>query len=253
MKSLAIIPARGGSRRIPRKNVRLFHGKPIIAYSIETARACGLFDRILVSTEDQDIAAVAKAYGAKVSQRPMAMARDSVGTQEVARDALQRYIASAHGTPPEYACCIYATAPLMTAEDLRAGLDMLQHGTKPYVYTVGPDGQHAGQWYWGRVKSFVDGVPLEGNSATLTLPAERVCDINVEDDFQRAERLYAALHQQRCRSPSGRCDQSTCVIEGACQWPAPCQHDHRLVPTTDPRIPELAHFACTKCGHILPT
>lgn len=221
----------------------MFHGKPIIAYSILTAQASGLFHRVLVSTDDQRAAAVGRAYGAKLSQRPRALARNEVGTQAVMQQALQAYIRAAQGRPPEYACCIYATAPLMTAADLRAGLDMLQHGTKAYVYTVGPDGQDAGNFYWGRVKSFVDGVPLEGNSATLELPAERVCDINVEDDFQRAERMYAALH-----IPKMGPDESVYFDERP-----RCQHDHRLVPTTDPRIPELAHFACTKCGHILPT
>ena len=184
------------------KNRRLFHGKPIIAYSIETARASRLFHSILVSTEDPEIAAVAKAYGAKVSQRPMAMARDSVGTQDVARDALQRYIASAHGEPPEYACCIYATAPLMTADDLRAGLDMLQHGTMDFVYAVGGAPPiDAGMLYWGRVNAFLRNVPLVSPHARqLVIPDDRVCDINTEEDFIRAEKMYAAIKDQRTAS-----------------------------------------------------
>ena len=193
--NVAIIPARGGSKRIPGKNIRLFHGKPIIAYSIETARRSGLFDKIIVSTEDEQVRAVAKAYGAKIHNRARSLADDVTGTQEVMRAALAWWATAPNTTQPEFACCIYATAPLMTKNDLRAGMEMLRSGAARYVYTVGPDGNDAGQWYFGRPKAFLQEVPLEGNSAHLYLPAERVCDINVEQDWQDAERMYVALKE----------------------------------------------------------
>ena len=195
--NICVIPARGGSRRIPGKNCRLFHGKPIIAYSIEAARASGCFEKIIVSTEHAGTAAVAKAYGAKIHNRARALADDEIGTQEVMRSALQWWLASPNTRTPEVACCLYATAPLMRANDLLCGLAMLTTGTMKYVHTVGPDGTDAGQWYMGRPKSFLREVPLKGNSEYLYLPTERVCDINIEDDWQRAERMYAALQEQR--------------------------------------------------------
>ena len=192
--NIAIIPARGGSQRIPGKNIRLFHGKPIIAYSIETARASGCFDKIIVSTDSVEIATVAKAYGAKIHNRAKKLAEDGVGTQEVTKAALQWWLSSPGTRAPEFACCIYATAPLMSSIDLRAGLAMLHSGEHKYAYSCGPNAEDAGQWYWGRPKAFLQEVPLEGNSARLCLPAERVCDINTEDDWQRAERMFADLH-----------------------------------------------------------
>lgn len=190
--NIAIIPARGGSRRIPGKNIRLFHGKPIIAYSIETARASGLFDKIVVSTDSVEVATVAKAYGAKIHNRARKLAEDQVGTQEVMRAALQWWASSPGTKAPEFACCIYATAPLMRASDLANGLAAVAGGST-YALAAGPDADDAGQWYWGRPKAFLQSVPLEGNSARLCLPASRVCDINTEDDWQRAERMYADL------------------------------------------------------------
>ena len=192
--NICVIPARSGSRRIPGKNTRLFHGKPIIAYSIETARASGIFDKIIVSTDSVEIATVAKAYGAKIHNRAKKLAEDQVGTQEVMRNALQWWVSSPGTTAPEFACCIYPCAPLMTVHDLRAGLAMLHSGEHKYAYSCGPDGKDAGAWYWGRPKAFLQEVPLEGNSARMCLPAERVIDVNTEDDWQRAEKMYANLH-----------------------------------------------------------
>jgi len=216
--NIAIIPARGGSRRIPGKNARLFHGKPIIAYSIETARASRCFSKVIVSTDSPEIAGIARAYGAKIHNRARWLAQDHVGTQEVMRQALIWWQASARGELPEYACCIYATAPLMVPMDLQAGLEMLRHSRQPYVFSVsadlagarGPEHSHAppgyldvGQWYWGRPKAFVDRMPLEGNSKHYELPPARVCDINTEEDWQRAERLYGQLYPQVESQPQG--------------------------------------------------
>lgn len=188
--AVAIIPARGGSRRIPHKNIRDFHGKPIIAYSIDTAYKSGLFAEVIVSTEDDDIAGIAHVHGATVSWRKPALAADDVGTQEVMKNALLEF----EGTEYDYACCIYATAPLMQVEDLHLGFARLKQSQAPYVYTVGPDYVDAGQWYWGRVLDFLHGTPLD-QAELYVLPADRVCDINTPEDWARAERMYKELHK----------------------------------------------------------
>ena len=195
MSRIAVIPARGGSTRIPRKNLKVFHGKPIIAYSIETAKASGLFDHIIVSTDDREIAEIAVRYGATdINERRSEHARNEVGTQEVARQVLLDYQGFYN---PQYVCVIYATAPLMLAEDLKLGLNLLVSTGMDYVYTVGrqPDGTliDAGQWYFGKTKSFIDGVPLFENGYGFVIPPERVCDINVEADWQRAERMWIEI------------------------------------------------------------
>jgi CMP-N-acetylneuraminic acid synthetase len=188
--SIAIIPARGGSRRIPRKNIREFFGKPIIAYSIDTAARSGLFHDIIVSTDDTEIAAIANAHSAAVLNRPAWLAEDSIGTQRVAQHVLQHVRAEY-----DYACVIYPCAPLMTTEDLHEGYERLRNGKAPYVYTVGPDWQDAGQWYWGRVEDFVTGTSLDQADLYL-LPAGRTCDINTEEDWVRAEQLYEVMHDR---------------------------------------------------------
>lgn len=189
MESMALIPARGGSRRIPGKNIKPFHGKPIIAYSIEKARASGLFSRIVVSTDDPDIAAVAQAYGAEAYQRPAEYCQDEVGTQEVARQFLQTLV-----SPPAYLCVIYATAPLMRVQDLRDGYDLLRRvKSLNYVFSVGyPPLQDAGQFYWCWSPPLLAArTSLVGmRTGLIHVPAAHVCDINTEEDFQRALRMY---------------------------------------------------------------
>jgi N-acylneuraminate cytidylyltransferase len=188
---VAIIPARGGSQRIPLKNIRLFHGKPIIDYSIKAAQDSGLFQRVFVSTDHVGISSVAYRAGADVLWRPDSLAKDSVGTQAVMADALSTVMRDWIAVkPPVYACCIYATAPLMTSLDLIHGYAHLRALDVPYVYTTGPDWQDAGQWYWGTVRAFLDGVSLD-QARFYSLREARVCDINTEDDWQRAEQLYA--------------------------------------------------------------
>ena len=199
--SVCIIPARGGSRRIPNKNIRDFHGKPIIAYSIATAQASGLFSRIIVSTDSEAIGAVAVKYGAEARMRSAVhLTSDGVGTQEVTAYALVQA-----GISYGYACCIYATAPLMSADDLRRGLAELESADAhsghcdafSFAFSVGTEPlRDAGQFYWGRVKAFLGRVPLiSPESLMIPIPDNRVCDINTESDWQRAEQMYAALHQ----------------------------------------------------------
>lgn len=171
----------------------MFHGKPIIAYSIEAAKASGLFDDVYVSTDDESAIAIARYYRVGVIVRPEKLAADSVGTQAVMEHAL-RVLATVSKKVFDYACCIYPCAPLMTASDLNNGFVALAFHDAPYVYSVGEDGADAGQWYWGKVQSFLDGVPLtQGRS--FSLPNKRVCDINVESDWLRAENLYEEMHK----------------------------------------------------------
>lgn len=197
---VAIIPARGGSTRIPRKNIRPFFGRPIIAYSIDTAKASGLFDRIYVSTEDPEIALLARKLGADLIHRPANLAElngaPDCGTQEVARHAIT--VLQGLGDKVDYACCIYPTAPLMTELDLRRGLDALMRGPWDFCYAVGPDGKDAGQFYWGTAQAFLNREPLGGStSARHRVPEHRYCDINTEVEWCEAERKYAAMHGLR--------------------------------------------------------
>ncbi|MBF0418098.1 MAG: NTP transferase domain-containing protein, partial [Magnetococcales bacterium] len=123
---IAVIPARGGSKRIPRKNIRPFCGQPMIAWSIAAARSAGFFDDVIVSTDDEEIASVARAHGASVPfMRPAALADDHCGTIAVMKHAVEWFCDQ--GTPPEFACCIYATAPFVQVFDIRSGLEALLH------------------------------------------------------------------------------------------------------------------------------
>ena len=194
MTSIAIIPARGGSVRIPRKNIRLFHGRPIITYSIETATHSGLFDHIVVSTDDDEIAAISMAAGAEVFRRPPDAGIR--GTQEVAREALWHYV-DQKSLGRNWACCIYPTAPLMMAGDLKEGLAALfeQDDYADYAMAVGTDPlRDAGQWYFGAMDAFLENMPLISiRTAMVPIPDARICDINTEEDWNEALRLYTKL------------------------------------------------------------
>jgi pseudaminic acid cytidylyltransferase len=227
MKRLAVIPARGGSKRIPRKNLREFAGRPIIAHSIQAARDSGLFDVVLVSTDDEEIAAVARAHGADVPfLRPKHLADDHTGTQAVVKQAIEAV--AAWRSTPEQVCCVYATAPFVRATDLAAGLAWLDTSGAEFAFSVTSfafpiqralrlDGQgrvgmmwpehmatrsqdlehawhDAGQFYWGRAEAFLGGVPLYSNAAVaVPLPRHRVQDIDTEEDWRRAELMFQVL------------------------------------------------------------
>jgi N-acylneuraminate cytidylyltransferase len=224
---VAIIPARGGSKRIPRKNIRPFAGKPIIAYSIAAAGDCGLFDRVIVSTDDEEIASVARACGAETPfLRPQDLADDHTGTDAVVRHAIAAL--AAHGADISHACCIYATAPLLQARYLEAGYDKLIASGKDFVFSVtsysfppqwalritaghGVEAVHpehilarsqdleprfhdAGQFYWGRAQAYLDRVATHSSaSAALVLPPHLAQDIDTLEDWHRAELMYRAL------------------------------------------------------------
>ncbi|WP_341523201.1 pseudaminic acid cytidylyltransferase [Pseudomonas sp. G.S.17] len=228
MSAVAIIPARGGSQRIPRKNLKLFNGQPMIVWSIRAAVASGVFDRIVVSTDDPQIAAIALAHGAEVPfMRPVELADAFTGTSAVIQHAIAAL--ADQGSSFDFVCCIYATAPLLQARYLRQGLEMLQSApAKSYVFPVcsfgfplqralliEPDGglapmypqfretrsqdlpvayQDAGQFYWGRSDAWLRGdVVFSALSLPITLPRHLVQDIDTEEDWRRAEFLYAAL------------------------------------------------------------
>lgn len=124
MKKVCIIPARGGSKRIPRKNIKLFLGKPIIAYSIEAALNSRLFDEVMVSTEDHEIAEIAVSYGAKVPFfRSSVNSDDYSGTGDVVCEVLKQY--KSLGQHFEIVCCLYATSPLIKIDNLKKGFELL--------------------------------------------------------------------------------------------------------------------------------
>ena len=132
---LAIIPARSGSKRIPRKNIKPFCGKPMIAWSIEAARLSGCFDRIVVSTDDAGIADVARAYGAEAPfMRPPELSDDHTGTIPVIAHAIDWM--NRNADPVDFACCLYATAPFVQAKDLRRGFELLQQSGAGYAFSV---------------------------------------------------------------------------------------------------------------------
>jgi pseudaminic acid cytidylyltransferase len=225
---LAIIPARGGSKRIPRKNIKPFCGKPMIAWSIEAAQASDCFDRIIVSTDDDEIADVARAYGAEVPfMRPTELSDDHTGTIPVVAHAVEWM--GQHAGPVEFACCLYATAPFVQTQDLRQGLDMLQSSGAQYAFTVTnfaapiqrsfritgqqriemlnpaqfntrsqdlEEAYHdAGQFYWGRAQAWFEATPLFSHaSVPIILPRYRVQDIDTQNDWTRAEIIFEILN-----------------------------------------------------------
>lgn len=221
--AVCVIPARGGSKRIPRKNVALFHGRPMIGWPIAAARASGLFSRIVVSTDDSQIAEVARAEGAEVPfLRPAALADDFTPTVPVIAHAVDALALLSD----EAVCCLYATAPMVRAEDLIAGHALL--GDQGYVISITSfpfpiqralrrDAQggvqmmqpehmltrsqdleeawhDAGQFYWARAATWAAGKPAFGPGAKgLPLPRHRVQDIDTPEDWTRAEALFAAM------------------------------------------------------------
>ena len=187
---IAIIPARGGSRRIPGKNKRPFHGKPIICYSIDTAFKTKIFDRIIISTDDAEIAEIAMARGAHAVYRPREYCADDCGTQNVI--SLCAFL-----MPSDFICGIYATAPLMLADDIARGLRMLNENEGAhYAMSVGTEPlRDAAQFYWGRTRAFLDRKPLlTAHTIMIPISEKNVCDINTEEDWRRAEKMYAEIH-----------------------------------------------------------
>jgi len=223
--NIAIIPARGGSKRIPHKNIKNFCGKPIIAYSIEAAIASGFFEKVIVSTDDQKIAEIAISYGAEVPFfRPTQLANDYAGTVEVIRHAINELALS----DDTNICCLYATAPFVGPKILLDGLKLLESKKFDYVFSATefpfpiqrafhlqdngkiqmfhpelsnsrsqdlPKAYHdAGQFYWGKAKAFKEGKAIfSEHSKAVLLPRKRVQDIDTPEDWELAEALFSVL------------------------------------------------------------
>ncbi|HSI57160.1 MAG TPA: pseudaminic acid cytidylyltransferase [Ideonella sp.] len=226
-RAVAVIPARGGSQRIPRKNVRPFAGKPMIAWSIAAALESGLFDRVVVSTDDDEIAEVARAHGAEVPfRRPAALAGHHTATRPVVIHALQTLGITAGSHP--HTCTLAATAPFVSAADLARGVAMLVEQQAEFAFSVArytfpiqralrlnaegrvemfqpehrltrsqdlePAFHDAGQFYWGLTGSVLADRPtFSPLSVPVLLPEHRVQDIDTPEDWARAERLFRLM------------------------------------------------------------
>lgn len=234
--NLAVIPARGGSKRIPRKNIKEFCGKPMLAWSIEAAQQSGCFDDVIVSTDDEEIAAVAQQYGATVPfMRPAELSDDMTGTSPVVWHAIETL--AAQGKEYNQVCCIYATAPFLAAESLKQAMDLLQQESASFVFSVtsfpypiqralrinsqghaemrepeyGPTRSQdleeafhdAGQFYLGSATSWLakKGV-FNSGALPFILPRFRVQDIDTPEDWVRAELMMKALQQMPANQQS---------------------------------------------------
>jgi len=227
---LAVIPARGGSKRILRKNIREFCGKPIIAWSIRAAFQSGCFDKVIVSTDDTEIADVARTWGAEIPfLRPAELADDYTGTAAVVRHAIEWF--EDRGKKFDFVCCIYATAPFVRAQDINTGLEDLflvdadfaftvtsfpfpiQRAVKitskrriemfyPEHYTTRSQDleeafHDAGQFYWGKNTAWKEGAPLfSERTVPIILPRYLVQDIDTMEDWIRAEMMFRVMINQ---------------------------------------------------------
>ena len=223
---IAVIPARGCSKRIPYKNIRYFAGKPMLAHAICIAQESGLFDHIVVSTDDSKIANIAAECDANVQfGRPAELAEDHTPTVPVISHAIKE--CQALGWQVDQVCCIYPTTPFLQSADLVAALGLLEANAGDYVYPVAnfpsaiqralrrlPDGlmepfnsqfvtartqdlepayYDAGQFYWGYAQTWTEEKDVHKHGAGLVVPSWRAVDIDTVEDWERAELLYAAL------------------------------------------------------------
>lgn len=224
--NIAIIPARGGSKRIPRKNIKPFAGIPMIAHAIRAARESALFDHVVVSTDDAEISRVALQFGAEVPfVRPAELANDHTPTVPVIAHAIDS--CRGLGWSFEYVCCIYPAVPLLRKEDLDGALQLLRDSRADYSFPVTefpsaiqralarnseytmrplypqyettrtqdlePAFYDAGQFYWGRAGAWVHNTRLHSGSAGYVIPHWRVIDIDTPDDWRRAELMFQVL------------------------------------------------------------
>ena len=233
---LCVIPARGGSQRIPRKNIKDFLGKPIIAYSIETALKSGCFDQVIVSTDDEEIAKISRQYGAEIPFiRPAELSDAFAGTLAVIKHAIEWF--EAQGMQVDWVCCLYATAPFVSAENLvlsykKMRVKKQEIGHIEYCFSaakydspvqrafgITPNGGvkmlfpeqfnmrsqdldniyfDAGQFYWGTATAFLKELPTFGDYAIpFVLPKMSVQDIDTIEDWTFAEFLYQRIHTQQ--------------------------------------------------------
>lgn len=223
---LAVIPARGGSKRIPRKNIKPFCGKPMIAHAISAARQSGLFEHVVVSTDDEEISRIAREWGAEIPfTRPAELADDYTPTVSVIAHAIT--VCRALGWNIDYACCIYPGGAFIQADDLKRALELLQTSQAAYSFPVTefpsaiqralrrlPDGKmqpfypefeltrtqdlepafhDAGQFYWGKAEAWLTNDKIHRSGVGLTIPSWRVVDIDTPNDWARAELFYKLL------------------------------------------------------------
>ena len=228
-KCVAIIPARGGSKRIPRKNIKDFHGKPLIAYSIEVALKSGLFDKVIVSTDDEEIAKIAKNYGAEIPFiRPKELSDDFTGTGAVVNHAIE-YLKQ-NGEEFDFICTIYATAPFLDEKYLIRGFEKLKNSnarnafsctSMPFpiqrTFKITDDErcemfwpehfqtrsqdleeayQDAGQFYWTNLNIKSTDIIFGKDSIPIILPRYLVQDIDTLEDWRRAELMYDVTQRQ---------------------------------------------------------
>lgn len=229
--NVCIIPARGGSKRIPGKNLKTFIGQPIIAYAIDVAKKSELFDRIIVSTDSDEIARVALAFGAEVPfVRPDDIANDHATTLDVIKHAIE-WLEDNDERALSAVCCLYATVPFTRPSDLEEGLALLAENDTQYTFAstrfsfpiqrsirmnnegnvemfwpehfstrsqdLEPAFHDAGMFYWGKPSAFVSGLPIFApHSKSVQIPHFRVQDIDEPDDWVRAEMLYEILSQR---------------------------------------------------------
>ncbi|WP_297484100.1 pseudaminic acid cytidylyltransferase [Sulfurimonas sp.] len=227
--AIAIIPARGGSKRIPKKNIKLFHGKPLITYSIETAIASELFDKVIVSTDDEEIARIAKEYGAEVPfMRPKELSDDYSSSADAVEHAIN--FLQTKGESFRYICTIYATAPFLQIEYLKKGFEALKNSDAKMAFSVTsmpfpvqrtfkitqdercqmfwPENfskrsqdleeayQDAGQFYWEDTTKEWKDLPFGSQSIPIVLPRYLVQDIDTSEDWKRAELMYKVLQEE---------------------------------------------------------
>lgn len=228
--NLAVIPARSGSKRIPKKNIKPFHGKPIIAYSIEAALKSQCFDQVIVSTDSEEIAGIAKQYGADVPFiRPKELADDFTGTVAVTAHAIAEM--KKQNDKIDNVCCIYATSPFLRIQDLQRGFQALIEKQVEYSFSATSfsypiqraiklddhqkvsmfypeyesarsqdlvEAYHdAGQFYWGKIDAFLAQKPVfTGNSHAVVLPRQCVQDIDTIEDWEQAELQFCALQNK---------------------------------------------------------
>lgn len=231
MNTIAIITARGGSKRIPRKNIKLFLGKPIIEYSIEAALASGIFDEVMVSTDDEEIAKIAVNAGAKVPfMRSEATANDYATTTDVLLEVLERY--KEQGKEFEYMACLYPTNPFITPEKLQQAMKLIAENDYAEVLPVVPFSfppqrayvfhendslkykweefkdsrsqdlekmyHDAGQFYFYDVKKYIENKGVKGKIYPLICGEHEVQDIDTEEDWKMAEFKVEYMKRGNC-------------------------------------------------------
>lgn len=227
-KAVAIIPARGGSKRIPKKNIKLFHGKPLIAYSIDVALKSKLFDKVIVSTDDEEIAKIAIKYGAIVPfLRPKELSDDFTGTGAVVEHTIN-YLKS-QSENYNFACTIYATAPLLQEKYLVEAFEKLKNSSAKKAFSCTSMSfpiqrtfkitndercemfwrenfykrsqdlekayQDAGQFYWENLHIKSDEITFGKDSIPIVLPRYLVQDIDTLEDWARAEIMYEVIQK----------------------------------------------------------